>query len=65
MDKVATERHADLMKQGFMRPRQQRIVTIYRAWTPDGVTYTGENKWVAQSHVAQYGGEVIATKEAM
>jgi hypothetical protein len=53
-----TEGVSDLAKQGFMKPRKSKTVTLYEAWTPHGVTYTGENRYTAEAHVRQYGGTV-------
>jgi hypothetical protein len=48
-------RFNDLQKQGFMKPGKKKMGTLYRAYTPHGVTYTGPDKHTAERHVREYG----------
>lgn len=57
------DRFSDLQKQGFMKSRKKKKVTLYRAMTPHGATYTGPDKWEAERHVREYGGKVEKIKE--
>ena len=57
------DRFSDLQKQGFMKRSKPKTVTLYRAMTPHGATYTGENEREAEAHVRRYGGKVEKIRE--
>ena len=56
------DRFSDLQKQGFMKRPKKKAVTMYRAMTPHGATYTGPKKEIAEQHVRQYGGHIETFK---
>jgi hypothetical protein len=56
---MPTDRYLDLLKQGFMRPKKIKTVTVYQVWLPndEGVAYEGASKSTAILLAARYSGK--------
>ena len=57
-------RYLDLLKQGFMRPKKAKAVTVYQVWLPndEGVMHEGTNEATARMLAIRYSGEVRKVK---
>lgn len=64
---MATDRYLDLLKQGFMKPRRAKRVTLYQVWLPanEGMCYEGENEITARLLAAKYAGEVKQVRKTL
>lgn len=63
MNEYALDRFNDLQKQGFMKPRKQRMTTVYEVWTVDGVTCVTTNKVTAEMNARRHQGTIKTKRE--
>lgn len=61
---MATDRYVDLLKQGFMKPRKSRLVTVFQVWLPndEGMMHEGTDEITAHMLAYKYSGEVRRAK---
>lgn len=56
----ALDRFNDLQKQGFMKTKQRKAVTLWQVWLPnnEGMAHEGANEIIARLLANKYAGEV-------